>query len=171
MKILKTVLLSLTLLFTFVSTKAQDATVTTSVNNVINAYLGVKNALIAGNNETTKNKAKELLNMIGAVSVDKLTAEQKALWASYTNKLQFDSRHISESSAIDHQREHFASLSKNMFQLVKGLKLNTATLYEQYCPMKKATWLSESAAVKNPYYGRQMLTCGRTTETLAPAAK
>jgi hypothetical protein len=53
-----------------------------------------------------------------------------------------------------------------MFELVKGLMLHTTTLYEQYCPMKKATWLSETAAIKNPYYGSQMLTCGKTTETL-----
>jgi hypothetical protein len=37
--------------------------------------------------------------------------------------------------------------------------------------MKKATWLSETNAIKNPYYGKQMLTCGKTTETLAPASK
>ncbi|MEO6852226.1 MAG: DUF3347 domain-containing protein [Mucilaginibacter sp.] len=166
MKILKTVLLSLTLFFAFGSIKAQDAAITTSVNKVINAYLGVKNALIVSNNENTKSKAKELLDMIGAVPVAQLTAEQKTIWAAYTDKLQFDSRHISESAAIDHQREHFASLSKNMFELVKGLKMNAITLYEQYCPMKKATWLSETAAIKNPYFGNQMLTCGKTTETL-----
>jgi hypothetical protein len=167
MKILKTVLLSLTFLFAFGSTKAQDAAVTTSVNNVINAYLGVKNALIASNNETSKSKAKELLEMISAVPAAQLTADQKTIWLAYAEKLQFDSRHISESAAIDHQREHFASLSKNMFELVKGLKLNATTLYEQYCPMKKATWLSETAAIKNPYFGNQMLTCGKTTETLS----
>ncbi|CAN5485658.1 hypothetical protein BH09BAC6_BH09BAC6_16750 [soil metagenome] len=167
MKTLKTVLLSLTFLFAFVSTKAQDAAATTSVNNVINAYLGVKNALIASNNEATKSKAKELLAMISAVPAAQLTAEQKIIWAAYADKLQFDSRHISESAALDHQREHFANLSKNMFELVKGLKLNSTTLYEQYCPMKKATWLSETAAIKNPYFGNQMLTCGKTTETLS----
>ncbi|MGY4386500.1 hypothetical protein ACVWYN_003555 [Pedobacter sp. UYP24] len=166
MKTLKTVLLSMTFLFAFGATKAQDAAATTSVNNVINAYLGVKNALIASNNETTRSKAKELLNMISAVPADKLTAAQKKTWAAYTDKLKFDSRHISESAAIDSQREHFAILSKNMFELVKGLKLNATTLYEQYCPMKKATWLSETMAIKNPYYGSQMLTCGKTTETL-----
>jgi hypothetical protein len=171
MKTLKTVLLSLTLLFAFISTKAQDATATTSVNNVITAYLGLKNALIAGNNDLAKSSGKELLTAISAVPAKQFTPEQNTLWAAYTDKLQFDSRHISESAAIDHQREHFTSLSKNMFELVKGLKLNTATLYEQYCPMKKATWLSESAAIKNPYYGSQMLTCGKTTETLAPVAK
>jgi hypothetical protein len=166
MKILKTVLLSLTLILVFDSTKAQDAAVTTSVNNIINAYIGVKNALIASNSETTKSKAQKLLGMIGVVPVAQLTAEQKTIWAAYADKLQFDSKHISESAAIDHQREHFASLSKNMLELVKGLKLNSITLYEQYCPMKKITWLSETAAIKNPYFGSQMLTCGKTTETL-----
>lgn len=171
MKILKSVLLSLTLLVVFASAKAQEATVTTSVNTVINDYLVVKNALIAGNNDAAKTSAKELLAAIGTVSFKQLTPDQSKIWTAYTDKLQFDSRHISESAAIDHQREHFTSLSKNTFELVKGLKLNTSTLYEQYCPMKKATWLSESAAIKNPYYGSQMMTCGKTTETLAPATK
>jgi hypothetical protein len=100
------------------------------------------------------------------VPAKQFTPDQNTLWAACTDKLQFDSRYISESVAIDHQREHFTSLSKNMFELVKGLMLHTTTLYEQYCPMKKATWLSETAAIKNPYYGSQMLTCGKTTETL-----
>jgi hypothetical protein len=166
MKILKTVLSSLALLVVFASAKAQEVTVSASVNNVITAYLGVKNALIAGNNDVAKSRAKELLTAISTMPAKQFTPEQNTLWAAYTDKLQFDSRHISESAAIDHQREHFASLSKNMFELVKGLKLNATTLYEQYCPMKKATWLSETAAIKNPYYGSQMLTCGKTTETL-----
>lgn len=82
------------------------------------------------------------------------------------DKLLIDSRHISESTEIDHQREYFASLSKNMLEAVKGLKLNITPVYAQYCPMKKATWLSESVEIKNPYYGRQMLTCGKVAESL-----
>jgi hypothetical protein len=171
MKSLKTILLSLVLFVAFTAIKAQESPATALVNSVVTAYLGLKNALIADNNAVAKTKAASLLAAITAVPVGQFTPEQKTLWTAYTNKLQFDSRHISESAAIDHQREHFTSLSKNMFELVKGLKLNTNTLYEQYCPMKKATWLSESAAIKNPYYGSQMLTCGKTTETLAPVAK
>jgi hypothetical protein len=171
MKTLKTILVSLIFLTGFIQIKAQDITASTSVNRVITAYLGVKNALTADNNEAAKSKAKELLTAISAVPAAKFTAEQKKLWSAYVNKLQFDSRHISESDAIDHQREHFTSLSKNMYAVVKGLKMNTAIVYEQYCPMKKATWLSESNTIKNPYLGKQMLTCGKTTETLAPATK
>jgi hypothetical protein len=171
MKTLKSIILSFTLLIAFTTAKAQDLTANAAINKVITTYLGVKNALTADNNASTKTSAKELLTAVTAVPADKLTPEQKKIWTAYANKLEFDSRHISESDAIDHQREHFTSLSKNMYEMVKGLKLNSTTIYEQYCPMKKATWLSETSAVKNPYYGKQMLTCGKTTETLAPATK
>jgi len=57
-----------------------------------------------------------------------------------------------------------------MFAAVKALKLNTAIVYRTYCPMKKSYWLSEAAAIKNPYYGSEMLTCGEVKQTL-PAAK
>jgi hypothetical protein len=171
MKTLKTFIILLTVFISYSTVKAQDKPAATAVNNVLTAYLDVKNALTADNNAATKTKAKDLLAAINAVPMDKFTADQHKTWMTYSEKLQFDSRHISESDAIDHQREHFTSLSKNMYELIKTLKLNTSTVYEQYCPMKKATWLSESNAVKNPYYGKQMLTCGKTTETLAPAAK
>ncbi len=171
MKIIKTALLALTFVVIFTQTKAQDATASRAVNNVITAYFGVKNALTADNYAATKSESKDLLAAINTVPADKLTTDQKKLWTAYSEKLQFDSRHMSEAPGIDHQREHFTSLSKNMLEVVKGLKLNTATVYQQYCPMKKASWLSESATVKNPFYGKQMLTCGKVTETLAPAAK
>lgn len=169
MKTIKIILLAIAFSGVFTQIKAQDATAAPAVNNVITAYFGVKNALTTDNYEATKNKAKELLAAVNAVPADKLTGDQKKLWTAYADKLQFDSRHISEAPGVDHQREHFAALSKNMIEVVNGLKLNTAAIYQQYCPMKKASWLSESAAVKNPFYGKQMLTCGKVTGTLAPA--
>jgi hypothetical protein len=32
--------------------------------------------------------------------------------------------------------------------------------------MKKASWLSETEEVRNPYYGDDMLECGKVTATL-----
>jgi hypothetical protein len=85
---------------------------------------------------------------------------------SYQDKLAFDARHISESNDIAHQREHFANFSANFFKLAKAIKLTDEAVYYDYCPMKKSYWLSADAAIKNPYYGKQMLTCGKVTETL-----
>jgi len=53
------------------------------------------------------------------------------------NKLSYDARHIAEVQKIDHQREHFASLSLNMYSLAKSVRLSNQPVYEDYCPMKK----------------------------------
>jgi hypothetical protein len=171
MKNIRSILVTIALLIPFAAVRAQGVTASAAINNVVTAYYGVKNALADDNNGVAQSKAKELFAAVNAVPVAKLTPDQHKIWAAYTDKLQFDSRHISESTAIDHQREHFTSLSKNMYEVIKGLKLNNAVVYEQYCPMKKATWLSESTAIKNPYLGKKMLDCGRTTATINPAGK
>jgi hypothetical protein len=166
MKTLKYLFASLILFITFNSAYAQGSVAGVAVNKVLTSYYGVKNALTADNNSDAKSKAKELLAAVIAVPSDKLNADQHKIWITYIDKLQFDSRHISESGAIEHQREHFTSLSKNLYAVLKAMKLNSTVVYEQYCPMKKATWLSETATIKNPYYGKKMPECGRTTETL-----
>jgi hypothetical protein len=134
---------------------------------ILIAYYGVKNALITGSASATDTKAGELLTALSSFPADQLSAADKATWTKYFEKLRFDARHISESNDIAHQREHFATLSDNMFNAIKALKVNSAPVYRTYCPMKKMYWLSEYAAIKNPYYGNQMLTCGEVKETLS----
>ena len=45
------------------------------------------------------------------------------------------------------------------------------TVYYQFCPMafdsKGAYWLSESNSIQNPYFGKKMIDCGETKETLS----
>jgi hypothetical protein len=83
--------------------------------------------------------------------------------------LVFDAVHINETKEPNHQREHFTSLSTNMYQLIKVSK-QTETVYYQHCPMyndsKGGDWLSKESVIKNPYYGSQMMSCGKTVETI-----
>jgi hypothetical protein len=165
MKTLKVISLMLVLAFSISLVKA--APPANNIDKITNAYLGIKNALAAGNGTLAQAKGKELLDALSTDPGKGLNADQQKLLNSYLDKLKFDSRHISEVAKVDHQREHFESLSKNMYEVLKGLKVNTSTLYEQYCPMKKAYWLSESPGIKNPYYNdKEMATCGKTTATL-----
>jgi hypothetical protein len=140
----------------------------TAVDKITTSYIGVKNALVGSNATLAKTRSAELLAALSA-PVKGLQPAQQKLLVTYLDKLKFDSRHISETTVIDHQREHFASLSKNMYSLLSGLKLNSTTVYQQYCPMKKAAWLSESEDIRNPYYGDDMLECGKVTATLKAA--
>jgi len=137
-----------------------------NIDKITKDYFGVKNSLVAGKGSDAQNSAKTLLADLSAPG--KLSTDQQKVFDGYADKLKFDSRHISETTDVEHQREHFESLSKNLYEVLKGLKMNTSIVYMQYCPMKKAYWLSESSAIKNPYYSdRSMATCGKTTATLA----
>jgi len=148
---------------------AKAQTVSNNIDKITTAYLGVKDALVASDGTATQSRAKELFALLSAQPDKGLNPAQQKTLSSYIDKLKYDSRHMSETTTVDHQREHFASLSKNMYEVLKKLKLNTTTLYEQYCPDKDSYWLSESSAIKNPYWGRVMLTCGTVKETLAAA--
>jgi len=139
--------------------KAQDK----SVNGVLTAYFTVKNDLAADNLTATKAHAAVLAAAIKAVPTDKIPAEQLPAW----KKIELSTTRIGEAKDIDTQRDYFAVLSDNMIIVAKALKVNTAPVYQQYCPMKKVNWLSETAAIKNPFYGKMMPTCGQVTETLA----
>lgn len=152
-----------------ISMASAQKSANTNIDKITTAYLGVKNALAAGNGTAAENKSKELFDALSTQPDKGLKPDQQKLLAGYLDKLKFDSRHISETTVIDHQREHFASLSKNLYEVLKGLKMNTSTIYMDYCPMKKAYWLSETPAIKNPYYNDKMMaTCGRVAATLAP---
>jgi hypothetical protein len=141
-----------------------------NVDQITKDYYGVKNALTAGKGSDAQANAKILFAALNNHPEAGLNADQQKTLDTYLDKLKFDSRHISESSDIEHQREHFTELSKNWYEVVKKIKTNTAIIYVQYCPMKKAFWLSDKAKIENPYYSDTMPDCGKVTATL-PAGK
>jgi hypothetical protein len=171
MKTIKTLIIMLVLPFALAN--AQTPIIAyNNIDKITDGYMGVKNALTTGNGTITQGKAKVLLTELSEWPAKGMNSDQKKILNAYIEKLKFDTRHMSEVNDIAHQREHFESLSKNMYEFLKKVKMNTLAIYEEYCPMKKAYWLSENTAIKNPYYnGKEMATCGRVTATLAAVKK
>ncbi|WP_187477740.1 DUF3347 domain-containing protein [Amniculibacterium sp. G2-70] len=139
------------------------------LNVVFDNYFSVKDALVKSDGNTASVKAKDLKNAISSVKMDALSNEEHTVRMKVLKDLAFDAEHIAETKDVAHQRNHFMSLSKNMYELIKVSKQETPVYY-QNCPMankgKGANWLSKEDAIKNPYYGSQMLTCGSTVETI-----
>lgn len=137
------------------------------VGNLLTDYYALKDALITSDDATASKKAKAFRKTLELVDMKSMTPAQHSFYMPLQKKLDYDAEHIQGSPNIDHMREHFASFSANMFSLVKAFKgSNTTTVYYDYCPMQKANWISSEEAIKNPYYGKQMLTCGKITETI-----
>lgn len=143
-----------------------DADVQASITKSLSNYYALKNALTADDGKTANVQAGELVKAISALPMAKLSPQQHTLFMGLSEKIKSDAQFINETKDIKKQREHFNDLSNNVFALVKGLNANESPVYQQYCPMAKAYWLSDNAAVKNPYYGKSMLTCGKVSETL-----
>ena len=134
---------------------AQDSTQT----QLYQSYIGIKNALVAGNANTASLKAGEFVKSINSI-------DTKIISEPTRSALLKDAAYIFENKDIKSQREHFGSFSSNMYSLAKAVKLTGNPVYYAYCPMKKAYWLSSDAAIKNPYYGNAMLTCGKVQEII-----
>jgi copper chaperone CopZ len=132
---------------------------------VFDNYFLLKDALVKTDGNTASTKAKEMLLAITAVKMETLKTDEHIVWMKVFKDLTADAKSISETSDIKKQRETFKSLSKNTYELIKYSKPSEAVYY-QYCPMQDANWLSKENAVKNPYYGSQMLSCGKTVETI-----
>ena len=137
---------------------AQDS-LKTQTFPLLTSYYTIKDALVKGNTDAARINAAEFIKAINET-------EKAIIAPEYRTNLKSDATTISLSNDIKVQREKFAILSVNLFALAKTIKLSTVPIYQMYCPMKKAVWLSENKSIKNPYFGSAMLTCGSIKETL-----
>ena len=131
---------AIVLFMTVVTVKANPSDIHAAINNVVKSYLGIKNALATDNGKAANDEAKKFTAALKEVQVSQMDEKQKAAWTKYAEKLRYDGEHISESTAIAHQREHFGDLSNNMYTVLKALQTNEMILYKQYCPMAKKSW-------------------------------
>lgn len=136
---------------------------------VFDNYFILKDALVKTDGSKASANAKELNTAINAVKMEKLGAEEHTIWMKVMKALATDSKNISATKDVSKQRDYFMALSKNMYTLMKASNLEKPVYY-QHCPMYNdgngANWISKENVVKNPYYGSQMLSCGKVVETI-----
>jgi copper chaperone CopZ len=136
---------------------------------VFDNYFEIKNALVKTDGNTASTTAGALLSAINAVKMETLKMDEHLVWMKVVANLKEDAEHISDTKDAGHQRDHFATLSKSVYELIQVSKQDTPT-YFQHCPMandgKGADWLSKENTIKNPYFGSMMLSCGKTVETI-----
>lgn len=136
---------------------------------VFDHYFDLKDALVNTDATAAALQAGYLLAAIDAVKMESLSAAVHTLWMKQLPSLKSDASQLFKSMEISNQRNFFMTLSTRMYELIKASKTDEPVYY-QLCPMandgKGANWLSRENGIKNPYYGVQMMTCGRTVETI-----
>lgn len=135
-----------------------------SINEVVANYLKLKNALVNDNSKEAANSGNALIATIGKVDMNSISKEQMKDYMDIAESAKENAEHIGDNAGkLDHQREHFVMLSKDMNDLIQ-LFGTSQKLYLDFCPMaddnKGAVWISETKEIKNPYFGKEMATCG-----------
>jgi hypothetical protein len=145
---------------------AQDISKQFTLSPLLSSYYSIKDALAGSNANHAAAKANEFVKAAGDVDMNSMTPTEHQAFMPLKEKLVSGAKLISETKDLTRQREHFKTFSDNFYLLAKAVKLSSDPIYQQYCPMKKAHWLSSEAVIKNPYFGKQMPTCGKVTATL-----
>ncbi|MBK8712107.1 MAG: DUF3347 domain-containing protein [Niastella sp.] len=156
--------------------KVADTTVTPTtatfpVKEILASYLQLKNALTKDNGKEAATAGNAIVATLATVDMKSISAAQMKSYMDIADDLKENAEHIGANAGkLDHQREHFVMLSKDITDLIKTFGNGGQTLYKDFCPMandgKGAVWISEMKEIKNPYFGKAMATCGSVKETI-----
>lgn len=127
-----------------------------ALNAIYPHYLKLTEALV----EARSGDAK-----ISASNIERGAEEVKA-----GASLQRYARQMLVASSLEGQRMAYSKLSNEFIAMVKKAGVKNGALYTAFCPMANnnegANWLSWSKEIRNPYFGKEMLSCGSVEETI-----
>ena len=141
-----------------------EAKTTFSTKAIINDYLMLKNSLAKDDSKAAASAGKMLFETMKKTDINQLDAKKKSVYKEIAESMEENAEHIAAGTgSIEHQREHFDLLSKDVNDLIETFG-SEQKLYKDFCPMyndnKGAIWISEKKEIVNPYQGSKMLTCG-----------
>ncbi len=140
------------------------------VSSLLQIYLKMKNDFAKDDDKGAAGAGNQMLKAFNDFDKSSVKEADKKAFDDITDDAKEHAEHIGMNAGnIKHQREHFDMLSKDMYDLVKKFGAGEK-IYVDFCPMynnnKGATWLSETKEIKNPYFGKEMDTCGILQEEL-----
>ena len=144
---------------------------TMQLNNVFDQYIVLKDAFVQSDVKKANKAAQGVQQALSKVDMKLLTGDAHMQWMDLSGNIERQVKLIISSGKIEDQRMAFSEFSNQFHITVKTFGLMGKTVYYQFCPMafdsKGAFWLSQSNSIQNPYFGKKMIDCGETKETLS----
>ena len=91
--------------------------------------MSLKNALTKDDSNGTADAGKEMVATLGKIDMKKLSGEQMKTYMDIADDVKEHAEHIGDNGGkIEHQREHFVTLSKDMNDLISIIRNQSKTL-------------------------------------------
>ena len=145
-----------------------------SYSELLNAYFGLKDALVASDTAKASAAAKTLIAASDSLKLNEIKGDTlgviKETAGSYTSTIKSSATALSGEKDIKGKRKEFEMIADAMWNMTRTVRYDGQKLYWQFCPMafnnKGAYWMSNEAEIKNPYFGNEMLNCGSVEDSL-----
>src|SRR5216117_613394 len=128
---------------------AEDSALMEPVKSVLDHYLMIQT-------ELAKDSVKGVDEHANAIAKAVKGDEMKMLSPDVAKQAET----LAKAKDLKAAREAFKPLSASLIKYLADNKAGKGTYHEAYCPMVKASWLQKETQIKNPYMGKEMLTCG-----------
>lgn len=153
-----------------------------SIENALDQYYRLHDALVEWKPaDTILHIADSLGSLTQMIPFSELKADTLlvATANNYASSITAEVEGMQADTAIKQQRLAFYTISENLFNLLRVVQYDRATIYHVKCPMafngnEEGFWLSGKREVVNPYFGKKdpkfndkMLHCGSIEDSVS----
>lgn len=141
-------------------------------SELLTSYFHLKDALVLTNDSMAITSAKLLKATADSLTFNDIKADNSIIEMAkgYSESIGAEAIALQGEKDIEGKRKSFQVISDNLYDLVRTVRYDKQKIYHQFCPMafndQGAYWLSPNSDIKNPYFGKKMLTCGEVKDTI-----
>ena len=153
-----------------------------SINNLMDAYMGIKEAFVSADTANAKKFTRSFIALLDGIPVKELEKDD-AMIAQTANAnivdIKANATSLLQQTDVTQMRLDFRTVSDMLYPgFFKIINYEGPTMYLQNCPMafdgdKDANWISNNSEVVNPYLGNNhpkfkatMLNCGAVKDSI-----
>lgn len=145
-----------------------------SYQQLMTGYYNLKDALVASDTSKANAASKELVVYADSLRINEIIGDStgmiKETAKTFTGTISGSAQALVKEANLEAKRKEFEMISDALWSLTRTVKYDGEKVYYQYCPMafdnKGAYWLSNQPVIRNPYFGDEMLECGKVEDSL-----
>jgi Cu(I)/Ag(I) efflux system membrane fusion protein len=137
------------------------------LNALIKTYMKLKESFVNSDDKKVAMHGQELKEAIENFDMAFLKEKSHSFWMKERTELLVPLSKMVKSKSIEVQRNELNDLSIAIIRITEAFQLNEGN-FIQFCSMTNEKvggyWMSNSATIRNPYYGSSMLSCGENID-------
>ena len=145
-----------------------------SFDKMLNSYYSLKDGLVAEDTVKVNAAALQLVEFADSLALHEIkgdtTGDIKNTAVNFTGTIAGSSKALALEPKLEDKRKEFDLITDALYNLIRVVKYDGNKVYYLFCPMafddKGAYWLSNESQIRNPYFGKKMLTCGNLVDSL-----